>query len=348
MLKNRLEKLQEKESFKNFSGVILIKKDEEVLYSNSFSYANRNFNIPNTIDTRFRIASVSKMFTAVAILQLIEKGLLDFDSSIVEVLQLQQSNISKDINIHHLLTHTSGIADYYDEEAGDEEWEKMWSETPIYNIRTLEDYLNLFIDLEPISKPGEKFQYNNGGYILLGLVIEKLSGVSYYDYIINNIFDKVNMKDSGFYSLDEVVHNMAEGYENIDGKWLRNIYTATPTAGSDGGAVTTANDLMNFITALQKGKLLDNKMTKKMLSPYVIDDKSNGFRDYVWKYGYANYYLLDNDETIIRGGHTGEEYGVSSRVYFYPQLGINVVILGNEGFNAGSVGWDIHDVIMEI
>lgn len=344
MLKNRLDKLKEKDSFKDFSGVILVKKGEEVLFSESFGYANRNFNVPNTMETKFRIASVSKMFTAVAILQLIEKGLIDFETSIVNLLELQELKLSSEINIHHLLTHTSGIADYYDEASGDEEWERMWTETPIYTIRSLNDYLKLFINLKPISKPGEKFQYNNAGYVLLGLAIEKISGMNYYDYIKSNIFDYVNMPNSGFYSLDEVVQNVAEGYEQIDGKWFRNIYTATPTAGSDGGATTTAEDLITFIHTLQKGDLLSKEMTKKILSPYVIDEESNGFRDYIWKYGYANYFLLD-DDNIIRGGHTGEEYGVSSRVYFYPNLGIDVAILGNEGFNAGKIGWDIHDVL---
>ena len=155
------------------------------------------------------------------------------------------------------------------------------------------------------------------------------------------------MKDSCFISLDEVNENVAEGYEYIDGKWMRNIYTATPTAASDGGATSSAEDLIKFIQGLKENKLINKELTKKVLAPYVIDEESNGFRDYVWKYGYANYYLIDKDENIVRGGHTGEEYGVSSRLYYYPSLGIDVVILGNVGFSAGKLGWEIHDLIIK-
>lgn len=128
---------------------------------------------------------------------------------------------------------------------------------------------------------------------------------------------------------------------------MRNIYTATPTAASDGGATSTVEDLIKFIQALKENKLINEDMTKKILTPYVIDEKSNGFRDYVWKYGYANYYLLDKDGSIVRGGHTGEEYGVSSRLYYYPSFGIDVVILSNVGFSAGKLGWEIHDLLVK-
>lgn len=125
MLKDKLKKLNEQGTLDQFNGVVYIKQGEETLLKQSFGYANRSFNLPNEIDTKFRIASVSKMFTAVAILQLIEKkGKLDFETSIVGLLELENTKLSKDITIHHLLTHTSGIADYYDESAGDEEWEK--------------------------------------------------------------------------------------------------------------------------------------------------------------------------------------------------------------------------------
>lgn len=342
-----IKTLHEQGALEHFNGVVYIKQGETTLLKESYGYANRSFLVPNQIHTKFRIASVSKMFTAVAILQLIQEGKLNVHTSIVQLLNLKNTTLSKEITIHHLLTHTSGIADYYDESAGDEAWEKMWQETPIYTMRTLQDYMKLFIALDPISTPGEAFHYNNAGYILLGLAIEKVSGMCYDAYIKQHIFDKLGMKNSGFYSLDEVIPEVAEGYEQMDGKWIRNIYTATPTAASDGGATSTVDDLMLFIEGLRHGLLLNDDMTNKLLTPYVIDEGSNGFRDYVWKYGYANYYLLDEEHHMVRGGHTGEEYGFSSRVYYYPQEDIHIIILGNEGFNAGKLGWAIHDMIIK-
>jgi len=348
MLENKLNKLLENNKLLDtFSGVVLVKKNDETLFSFAGGYANRSWKIPNTIKTKFRIASVSKMFTAVAIAQLVERGLLDFSTRILDILEFKNSDISNDVTIHHLLTHTSGIADYYDESSGDEGWEELWRQRPIYNMRTLNDYLDLFIDKKREADPGTKFKYNNGGYILLGLAIEKITGNTYFDFVKKNIFNRIDMKDSCFISLDEVHENVAEGYENIDGKWMRNIYTATPTAASDGGATSSAEDLIKFIQGLKENKLINKELTKRILAPYVIDEESNGFRDYIWKYGYANYYLLDKDENIVRGGHTGEEYGVSSRLYYYPSLGIDVVILGNVGFSAGKLGWEIHDLIIK-
>lgn len=348
MLRDKLNELGDNgEVLKNFSGAILIKRGDEIVFSYEGGFANRNWKVPNTLDTRFRVASISKMFTAVAIAQLVEKGALSFDSKLHDILDLKNTHISEDITVHHLLTHTSGISDYYDESTGDEGWNELWRERPIYNLRTLEDYLELFIHKEMEAKAGEKFKYNNAGYVLLGVIIEKLTGDNYFDYVDKNIFKRAKMEESSFVCLDEVHEKVAEGYEEIEGKWLRNIYMTTPTAGPDGGATSTVGDLIKFIQALREGKLLGEEMTRKMLVPYVLDQESNGFRNYTWKYGYANAYLLDNDENIVRGGHTGEEYGVSGRLYYYPSRGIDVAILSNIGLTAGKLGWEFHDLITE-
>lgn len=347
---NRL--LNEKNSNNEFNGVILIKRGNEEVFSGAYGYANRSWKVKNSLETRFRIGSISKMFTAVSILQLIERDKIDFDTKVVKYLGLEGTKIPEEVTIHSLLTHTSGIADYFDENGSDDEWERLWSKIPIYTIKTLSDYLQLFVYDKPKFKVGQKFQYNGAGYILLGLIIEKASGLSYFDYVRKNIFDKLNMKNTSFISLDEVYDNIAEGYEPIEDKegnvihWKKNIYTATPIPASDGGATSTASDLIDFIQALRRGEILGEYMTKKILNPHVLDEGSNGFRDYIWKYGYANWFILDKDNNIIRGGHTGEEYGVSCRLYYYPLLNIDVVILGNQGWCAGSLGWDIHDMIL--
>lgn len=353
MLKKQLQDLLNKKSDNNeFSGVVLIKKGDKELFSGTYGYANMSWEIKNTLETKFRIASVSKMFTAVAILQLIEDGEVDFNTKVIEYLGMKGTKIPKEVDIYSLLTHTSGIADYFDENGSDEEWERLWSEKPIYTVRKLADYVPMFAYDEPVFKVGEKFQYNSAGYILLGLVIEKASGKSYFDYVRENVFSKLNMKDTDFISLDRVHKNVAEGYEPIEDKegnivnWERNIYTATPGAASDGGATSTAADIMVFIQQLRNGKILSEELRKRMLTPQVLDQGADGFRDYVWKYGYGNWFILDDANNIVRGGHTGEEYGVSCRVYYYPNLNIDVVILGNQGWCAGSLGWDIHDIIM--
>ncbi len=346
--------IDEKEEKQEFSGVILINEKGEKIFRKACGYANRGWSIKNTLDTRFRIASVSKMFTSVAILNLIEKGQLDFETKVVEYLGLRDTKISNEVTVENLLTHTSGIGDYFDESLGDEEWEKMWTGFPIYKMRSNLDYLPLFINKDQINKPGEKYHYNGAGYILLGLIIEKASGISYFDYIRKNIFKKADMKDTDFLSLDKVCDRVAEGYEvirdsnkNVIGL-EKNIYTSTPDGAADGGATSTAYDLVKFMQALRNNTLLGEKMSKEIFTPKVIDEEANGARGYTWMYGYGNSFVLDIEgKNIIRCGHTGEEYGVSCRLYYYPEKDITVVILANQGWCAGALGWDIHNTLGE-
>jgi CubicO group peptidase (beta-lactamase class C family) len=336
-----------------FSGVVLIQRDDDTLFEAVHGYANRSWKVKNQLDTRFRIASISKMFTAVAVLQLIDEGKLALDSSVIECLDLRNTKIPKEATVYHMLTMTSGIADWFDE-SGDweEEWADLCRKHPIYLFRKNEDYLPLFVDQAPIAPVGEKHQYNGAGYILLGLVIERLSGVSYFDYVRRHIFTKAQMLRSDFIALDDVYDEVATGYisiqdenENIIG-WKKNIYSTTPEAAADGGATSTAVDLVKFCHGLRNGLLLSTKMTEEMLTPKVIANEEQ-YRGYIWKYGYSNFFILDQDEQIVRWGHTGEEDGVSCRLYYYPKENLDVVILANQSWSAGSLGWKIHDLIGE-
>lgn len=345
--------LNERANSSDFSGVVLIKQDGKTVLSEAYGYANRSFLVKNTVDTRFRIASITKMFTAVAILQLIENKKISLETKVKDYLDLNNSAIPHGVTIFHLLTHTSGIADYFDEASGNDAWEKLWQEQPIYCVRKLTDYLPLFISKEPTSIVSEKFHYNGAGYILLGLVIEKASRLTYFDYVRENIFSKANMKNSDFLDLDKVYPLVAEGYEAIIDNnneicgWKKNIYSTTPEAASDGGSTSTALDLCNFLEALRENSLLSSEMTNMFFTPQVLDQAANGVRGYTWKYGFANQFLLDKNKNIFRGGHTGEEYGISCRLYYYPSLKVDVIILGNQGFCAGSLAWQIHDILIE-
>jgi CubicO group peptidase (beta-lactamase class C family) len=339
-----------------FSGVVLVKQNENEWFKAAYGYANRTWRVESRVDTRFRIASISKLFTAAAVLQLIEEGKLSLDTLVAESLGLENTTIPKQATVHHMLTMTSGIADWF-EESGD--WEENWAalcrEHPIYLFRRNQDYLPLFIDKPPLFPLGEKHQYNGAGYILLGLLIEKLSGLSYFDYIRRRIFEKAEMARSDFLSLDGVYEDVAEGYipltdqgDGVSG-WKKNIYSTTPEAAADGGATSTADDLCRFSRALREGKLLSAKWTQEMLTPKVLE-RAERLRGYTWKYGYGNFFLLSmgDSEHVIRWGHTGEEDGVSCRLYYYPKQNLDVVLLGNQSWCAGGVAWEIHDLILEL
>lgn len=339
-----------------FSGVVLVKQHEDELFKAAYGYANRAWSMENRVETRFRIASISKMFTAVAVLQLIEDGRLSLDTSVLECIGLENTTIPKEATVHHMLTMTSGIADWF-EESGD--WEQNWAalcrQHPIYLFRRNEDYLSLFKDKPPLFPVGERHQYNGAGYILLGLVIEKISGLSYFEYVRRHIFEKAEMRRSDFLALDSVDEEVAEGYipvtdqdDKITG-WKRNIYSTTPEAAADGGATSTAEDLCRFSRALRNSQLLSAKWTQEMLTPKVLE-RAERLRGYTWRYGYGNFFLLPagDSEFIVRWGHTGEEDGVSCRFYHYPKQNLDVVILGNQSWCAGGLAWEIHDLILKL
>lgn len=342
--------LEQKYNNNEFSGVVLIKKQSEELFKGCYGYANRSFKVLNTINTRFRAGSVGKIFTAVCILKLVEEGKLSLNTPVIDYLSLTDSQIPKEVTVHNLLTHNSGIGDYFDEEKDD--WDQLWINNPIYNLKTLNDYYMLFKDKEPMFKVGEKYKYNNAGYILLGMVIEKASGENYFDYVRKELLEPQSMNSTDFVSVDYVAEEIAEGYIPVkaeDGSvtgWLRNIYKVTPTAASDGGVTTSASDLIKFIQALKAGKILSRKGTELILTPHILDQDANGARGYVWKQSYANTFILDEKDNIIRAGKTGEEYGFSSRLYYYPKEDIDVIILANQDWCAGKLGWDIHEIIM--
>lgn len=344
--------LAEKSRQELFSGAVLVRHGGQPLLQEAYGYAHRGWRIKNQVDTRFRIASISKMFTAAAILQLVEQGDLTLDTAVIDLLNLQPAKIPPAVTIEHLLTMTAGLVDWFDE-SGD--WEANWAALrrrhPLYLFRDNKDYLPLFVNEEPVAPAGEQYRYNNAAYILLGLAIEQVTHLSYFDYIRRYILAKAGMVDSDFLALDSVTANVAEGYMPLTGDgdqiigWQKNIYSATPEAAADGGATSTVADLSRFIQALRAGRLLSPDLSEAMLTPHVLEDEEP-IKGYTRMYGYGTMFLLDEAERVVRWGHTGEEAGVSCRLYYYPAQDIEVILLGNQSWCAGDVAWEIHDLVM--
>lgn len=334
-----------------FSGVVCLWQADEPLLAHACGLAHRGWQIANRLDTRFRLASVSKMFTAVAILQIIDQNKLSLTTPIAKLIDLSQTTIPANVTVYHLLTMSSGIADWFEEsENWEAEWAALCREQPLYLLHGNADYLPLFSQKPPNFAAGERYQYNNAGYILLGLAIEALTGQSYFDYIRQHIFAPAQMTQADFIALDAIAPSMAEGYisqeddESAQKTWRKNIYSTTPEAAADGGAVATAVDLWQFSTALRNGRLLSPTSTQAMLKPHVSqsDEPMSG---YLWQYGFGNEFVFRTTGELLRWGHTGEEDGVSCRLYHYPAQALDVIILGNQSWCAGSLGWELHDLI---
>lgn len=333
MLKNKevREVLIEKaeEVAKNFSGVFHAKDKNGVIIDHAFGFANRSEELPNTLNTRFGIASGCKLFTAVGICQLVENGQLTFETRIKDCLHFQFPRFSDDITIHHLLTHTAGIPDYFDEDTI-HDFEDLWKERPMYSLKRLEDFLPMFQNAEMMFNPGEKFHYNNAGFILLGLIIEKVSGKPFIDYIMDNIFKRCEMNDSGYFSMDHLPKNTAHGYidNKEDGTWRTNIYSVPIKGGADGGAFITAPDMMKFWDGLLGHQLLGENYLNELLKPHVsVKDDNENF------YGYGIWVTMKNSQ-IFKYHIMGYDPGVSFHSCYYPQSESVLVVPSNKSVGA--------------
>ncbi|KON87763.1 penicillin-binding protein [Sporosarcina globispora] len=314
----------------NFSGVVLVKEKEDITLQLAEGYSDRVNKTANNLGTRFGIASGCKIFTAVGICQLVEKGIISFETRLKDVLEDVFPFFDETITVHHLLTHTSGVPDYFDESIM-ADFEELWKERPMYLLNHLRDFLPMFQNKKMMFKPGEKFHYNNAGFILLGLIIEKKAGLSFQDYAHCRIFEPCAMKDSGFFRFDNLPKNTAIGYidNKEDGTWRTNIYSLPIRGGSDGGAYVTAQDMSLFWEGLCNKKLLSEEYTERLMTPHVKVDENE-------YYGYG-LWISKKNEAIYKYHLMGYDPGVSFHSAFYPKDRITVVIPSNKSFGPFTV-----------
>ncbi|AOM84281.1 serine hydrolase domain-containing protein [Salisediminibacterium beveridgei] len=314
-------------------------KSEEINLSGSYGYANKSEKIFNQINTRFGIASGCKIFTAVAICQLVEEGKLSFDTKLTDCLDFNFPHFDEEVTIHHLLTHTAGIPDYFDEDVMDD-YEELWTSTPMYGIRNLQDFLPLFQYLPMKGEAGNAFSYNDAGYIVLGLVVEAVSGQVFGDYVEESIFRKVGMTNSGYFHMDELPERVALGYiEKPDGGWRTNIYAIPVKSASDGGAFVTATDMITFWDALMNDRLLSGNMKNTLLQPQekVEDDLF---------YGYGGYMEV-NQQEVVKHMLIGHDPGVNFRAVHYPKQKLTIAVCSNESNGAYEILKEIEGVLVK-
>ncbi|MGH0424952.1 serine hydrolase domain-containing protein [Bacillus pretiosus] len=308
----------------DFSGIILVKEEKGLVYEEAFGYANRNECINNTLQTRFGIASGCKIFTAIGICQLVEKGIITFQTKLKECLRINFPNFNEDITIHHLLTHSSGIPDYFDESIMDN-FEDLWEQTPMYLLKNLKNFLPLFQSRNMMFAPGSKFHYNNAGFIILGLIIEEQTGFEFTEYIEKNIFNPIGMNDSGYFSLDSLPRHTALGYikDEINQNWRTNAYSIPIKGGSDGGAFITTPDMLKFWEALFNYEIISREYTNMLLTPHIQVNNNQSYGYGIW--------IETRENKIFKYHVMGYDPGVSFRSAVYPGLGITVVIPSNKG-----------------
>lgn len=305
--------LKNLEKENNLSGVVLIAKNGKPIYREAFGFSNLPDSIKNKPDTKFNLASINKMFTAVAVMRLVESGKISLQDKVGKyLLDYPNKAVADSVTIHQLLTHTSGMSSFW------EEYDKLAK----VNFKTVSDYLPLFVDKKLAFAPGSGFLYSNSGYMVLGLIIEKLSGQNYFDFVKEHIYKPAKMMNTDAYELDKVIPNLATGYTmslEEPGQWKNNTFL-NPTKGTPaGGGYSTADDLLSFANALQNNILLSKENTALCTSGKV------NYRAGMYGYGFEEN-TIDGHRII---GHTGGHDGVASEIMIYPDLSYTVVILTN-------------------
>ena len=298
-----------------FSGAVLIAKDGKPVFQKAYGYADRENKTPNNLETRFRLGSMNKMFTSVAVAQLVEAGKLKYTDTLAQVLpDYPNKEVAQKITVHQLLTHTSGLGDIFGPEFDQRKNE----------LREIKDYLSLFADKPLRFEPGAGWSYSNAGFIVLGLIVEKLSGQSYYDYVQKQIYDRAGMKLSGSFPKTDKIPNLAVGYMKggPSGQLVPNWETLPWRGMSAGGGDSTVGDLLRFAQALRGHKLLGPQLTET-----VITGKAQPGPDADSKYAYGFEDERVSGHRIV--GHGGGAPGMNGKLDIYLDGGYTVVVLAN-------------------
>jgi CubicO group peptidase (beta-lactamase class C family) len=311
-----------------FSGAVLVAKDGEAVFAKAYGLADRERRTPNRVNTRFSLASMGKMFTAVAVCQLAEAAKLSFADPIIKYLpDYPNRAAARKITIHHLLTHTSGMGDFF----GKKEYEARRS-----RLRKPVDYFAYFANDPLAFEPGTDIQYSNAGFVVLGAVVERLSGQSFFDYVRQHIFRPAGMTNTGYNEAGREVPDLALPYESAgwdpqyDGARRRSPVARRrgrrlPGHGSPaGGGYSTVTDLFKFARALRQHKLLGREHSERILTG---EGELGMFGALSIRHVYGFQYAEQGGERIV--GHGGGSPGASGKLDMYLGRGWTVVALSN-------------------
>ena len=289
-----------------FAGAVLVARNGKVLLEKAWGQADRDAGLANTLDTQFRLGSMNKMLTAVATLQLVDAGKLSLEDSVGKILpDYPNQDIAAKVTIRHLLTHTGGTGDIFGQEFRDHRLE----------LREHADYVKLFGKRGLTHEPGAEHRYSNYGFVLLGAIIEKTTGMSYYDHVRAKIFEPAGMKSTDSLPESEKVAKRSVGYMRGEDGWTSNADTLPWRGTAAGGGYSTVGDLLRFAQALQSGKLVSKELLAQATTPQA--------QSYGFGFGIAG------EGALHRYGHGGGAPGMNGDLRVYPKLGYVIVALSN-------------------
>lgn len=314
-----------------FSGTVLIARGEQVLFTHACGEASKRFHAANNLDTKFNLGSMNKMFTATAVMQLVERGLVSLPDPISKYVDESwlPREMTDAITVHHLLTHTSGLGSYFN----DTYWN---SSRELY--RALDDYKPLVRGEELAFEPGSAYRYSNTGMFLLGVVIESATGQDYFDYVREHIYEVAGMRHSDSYEMDDPVENLAIGYDRAQQSeygFENNLYKHVIKGGPAGGGFSTVGDLHRFAVALVSGELVSRESTESMWTDHSGDGYGYGF----------GIQEAANGKVV---GHGGGFPGINSNLDIMLDRGYIVAVMSNYGQAASPVARSIAQMIARV
>jgi CubicO group peptidase (beta-lactamase class C family) len=304
----------------DFSGVLVVSRAGERIVELARGFADRANGRPNTLDTRFAIASVTKGLTALTVASLIESGELRGDTTLRSLLPEALPMVDAAVTIEHLLGHTSGVGDYLDEDQlGDVDDYVMG--LPVHQLVAPRDYLPLLDGHPQRTAPGSRFAYNNGGYVMLSIAVEMATGRSFYDLVQARVVDPAAMADTEFARSDRLPAGAAIGYL-ADGR--SNILHLPVRGAGDGGAYSTANDLESLWQALFAGRIVPSPVVERLVEPRSALPEGRS------RYGLGFWLRADRDTVMLEGS----DAGVSCRTVYDRPSGLTYTVISNTSSGA--------------
>ncbi len=317
-----------------FSGTLLLAKDGKVLLTKAVGIANRDFDAPVRLDTKFNLGSMNKMFTGTAAMKLVEQGKLSLDDPISKYLDdswLPKVDKSK-VQVQHLLTHTSGLGSYFNE---------TYNKSSRLLFRNVDDYKPLVAEETLAFEPGTRWAYSNTGMLIVGAVIEKASGMNYFEFVRQHVTGPAGMTNTDCYELDKVNPNLAVGYQRImtprGPEYRNNVFDHVMRGGPAGGGYSTVEDLYRFAQALRSGTLLSESGTRELWKP----------RPEVSSPEYGLGFGTEPTALGRRVGHGGGFTGISANLDIYVDSGWTIAVMSNYGGAAPIVAGKANELILQ-
>jgi CubicO group peptidase (beta-lactamase class C family) len=308
-----------------FSGVVRIERAGTVEVDAAYGWAHRGWRIANTPETRFALASGNKGFTALVVMSLVEDGTLSLTTTARSLLGDDLPLIDDRVTVEHLLAHRSGIGDYLDEEAGYDIDDYMMG--AVHELVTTEDFLPRLDGFPTSFEPGERFAYNNGGYVVLALLAERASGIGYHELVEERVCRPAAMLDTAFLRSDELPGGVALGYLGIDGVSRTNVFHLPVRGNGDGGIYSTTTDLSSFWSALFAGRIVARDTVAEMVRPrseYLDEDRRYGL----------GFWMFDAGDAVFLGGY---DAGVSFRSVHDPSQALTWTVISNTSEGAWAI-----------